>query len=156
MPKRLRIGGLAAAALLFSTGCAWFGKKDRVPRPLDVTVRAAERVNPDESGQSLPTVVRVYQLKAAGAMEAADYGALYGADKEALGEDLLQVDEFVVPPGAEIAKRIARVPEATAIAAVAVLRRPSGASWRSIVSLAAGRKPKRLVFQVEDYRIEQR
>ncbi len=152
MLESLRAGGVCAAALVFSAGCAMLGRGGPPP-PIEVTVQAADRVNPDEQGQSLPTLVRLYQLKAAAPLESADYGAVYGSDKETLGANLLQADEVVVSPGGTVTKRLVRVPEATALAAVAVVRRPAAGAWRSIVELPSGGKQTRVTFVVEDYRI---
>ncbi len=142
-----------AAALVVSAGCA---HEPRAPGAIDVTVHAADRVNPDETGHSLPTLVRVYQLKGQGAIEAADYAAVYGGDRETLGPDLLQVDEIVVPPGGTVERRVTRADGAAVLAAVAILRRPSGSDWRSVVELPRGGDPARFAFQVEDYRIARR
>jgi type VI secretion system VasD/TssJ family lipoprotein len=61
---------LVAAA----TGCGIFGKGgESTPSPLDVVVTAAPRLNPDERGESLPTLVRLIQLKSAGKLESADF-----------------------------------------------------------------------------------
>jgi type VI secretion system protein VasD len=124
------------------------------PGPVDVEIVAAERLNPDEANQSLPTLVRLLQLKAAGKLEAADFGAVYRGDKEALAEDLLQVDELVVSPGETVSKRLARDKEATVLGVVGVFRRPSGGTWRRIVELPRGSKAAKVRVRLEDYRVE--
>ncbi len=154
MLKRLFACGIGAFVVL-SSGCALFGRGGPPP-PIEVTIQASDRVNPDEQGQSLPTLIRLYQLKSAAPLEAADYGAVYGSDKETLGANLLQADEVVVAPGGTATKRIVRVPEATALAAVAVVRRPAAGAWRSIVELPGGKGLEKITFVVEDYRISRR
>ena len=144
-------------ALMFAVlapGCASVG--GGAPASLDVTIEGAPRLNPDEDGQSLPTVVRVYQLRSTGKLDAAEFDALYRSDKAVLGEDLLQVDELTVSPGERVHRSLPRAAEARAVAAVAVVRRPFGAAWRAAVELTPGRKPPPLRFVVEDYRIQRR
>ena len=64
---RWKAGALLVAV---STGCALFSKGgESPPSPFDVTVTAAQRLNPDDGGESLPTLVRLYQLKSAGKLE---------------------------------------------------------------------------------------
>jgi len=147
-----RVTGVAA--LMALAGCALFGGGDSTPGPIDIEIESSVRLNPDESGQSLPTQVRLLQLKAGGKLEAADYGAVYRGDKEALGEDLLQADEIVVSPGEKVQKRIARDKGATVLGVVGVFRRPSGGTWRRLVELPRGGKAVRVRVRLEDYRVE--
>lgn len=149
---RARATGLAT--LLALAGCAWFGGGDSAPGPIDVEIEASDRLNPDEAGQSLPTLVRLLQLKASGKLEAADYGAVYRGDKEALAEDLLQADELVLSPGERVQKRLGRDKGAKVLGVVGVFRRPSGGTWRRIVELPPGSKPARVRVRLEDYRVE--
>ena len=126
---------------------------DSAPAPIDIEIEASDRLNPDEGGRSLPTLVRVLQLKAAGKLEAADYGAVYRGEREALGEDLLQVDELVVSPGEKVRKRIARDKGATVLGVVGVFRSPSGGTWRRVIELPRASKPFELRVRLEDYRL---
>lgn len=142
---------LGIASLL---GCGLF--RSRAPAPLDVTVAASARLNPDEQGRSLPTVVRLYLLKSPAKLERADYGPVYGQPKETLGEDLLHMEEITVLPGETVSRRLERDAGARAVAAVALFRRPAGDSWRAIVELPASRRRAEVTFAAEGYRIEHR
>lgn len=147
--------GAVAASLLALHGCSLFGGGDTTPGPVDVTVTAAARLNPDDGGQSLPTVIRIYQLKAASKAEAAQFEDIYRRDKEVLGEDLLQVDELVLSPGETARKTVSGDKGARAVMVVGVFRRPSGNAWRIITELQKGKAPP-MAFRAEDYRIERR
>lgn len=147
---------LATVTLLVLVGCSLFSSGGGTPAPVGITLRAANRLNPDEGGRSLPTVVRVYQLKAASKIEVADYDALYRRDKAVLGEDLVQVDEMVLAPGQDQSRSLARDRATRFVAVVAMVRRPSGYSWRSIVELPSSDHSIDLEYAVEDYRIERR
>jgi type VI secretion system protein VasD len=150
--RRLPAAALAVAVLAFLTlnGCGLFGGES-APAPVDVIITAAARLNPDDSGAALPTVVRIYQLKGTSKAEAAQFEDLYRRDKELLGEDLLQLDEVVVAPGATVRKTVAGIPEARAVMVVGVFRRPAGLGWR-IIAERKGKGP--LNVRAEDYRIE--
>ncbi len=154
-PGRISSLGARSIALLAAltlNGCGLFGG-EKAPVPVDVTVTAAARLNPDDAGQSLPTVIRIYQLKSASKAENAQYEDIYRRDKEVLGDDLLQVDEVVLSPG-DIARRtVSGEKGARAVMVVGVFRKPSGNGWRIITELPKG-KSAPLQFRAEDYRIE--
>lgn len=153
MPARRAL--LAALLAAFLGGCALFGSGG-APVPLEVTVAAADRLNPDEQGQSLPTVVRVLQLKGTARLEGAEFDALYRRAKEVLAEDLLRVDELTVSPGQTVKLRLERDPAARAAVALCLFRRPAGLSWRAVAELPAPGKKAALTFAVDGYRIERR
>jgi len=155
---RARPQTLAAAlvAAVVIQGCFLWSSGDTTPAPIKVSIRASNRLNPDEQGQSLPTVVKVFQLKNPGKADGADFEGLYRREKETLGEDLIQADELVIGPGQQETKTLARDKAAKALAVVAVVRRPAGTSWRSIVELPAIGTSAELSFVLEDYRIEKK
>jgi type VI secretion system protein VasD len=153
--RRSSGGALAMAllALLVLEGCSLFGGGDATPAPLDVTVTAGSRLNPDDGGQSLPTVIRIYLLKASSKAGAAQFEDLYRRDKEVLGEDLIQVDEMVLSPGGTARRTVPGDKGARALMVVGVFRRPVGATWRIIAELQKGASAP-LHFRAEEYRIE--
>jgi len=124
--------------------------------PVDLEVVAASRLNPDDRGQSLPTVVRVYQLRAAGRLDRAEFDRLCREPKEALQDDLLRVDELTLTPGATVNRRLDREQGARYLAVVALFRRPTGTSWRAIAELGPPGKGQKLSFAAEGYRVERR
>lgn len=154
---RRRIWGTAALvlALAVPTGCAWFGGGEDKPSPIDVTINAEKRLNPDERGEALPTMFRVVLLGSAAKAESASYEDLYRGAKEALGEDVLAVDEVVLSPGESATKRVIGEKPARALLVYGVFRRPSGTSWREVVPVVRG-KPRAVTFRAEDYRVERR
>ena len=101
----------------------------------------------------MPTSLRIYQLRSAEKVEPAEFDQLYRKEKETLGDTLLRVDEITISPGDVVRKLLPREPGARALAAVAVVRRPSGTRWRAIEPLPEGGAP-RLAFAVEEYRVE--
>lgn len=154
---RRRNWGTAALALTLAvpTGCAWFGGGEEKPSPIDVTIAAERRLNPDERGEALPTMFRVVLLGSAAKAEAASYEDLYRGAKESLGEDVLAVDELVLSPGETATKRLIGEKPARALLVYGVYRRPAGTSWREIVPIERGR-PRAVTFRAEDYRVERR
>ena len=150
---RLLLAGLAAL-LPLAGGCGLFGSKG--PVPIEVVVTASDRLNPDDDGQSLPTVVRILQLKGAARLEAADFDPVYRRPKEALGEDLLAMEELTISPGESARRQVDRDPAARAVAVVGLFRRPAALSWRAVVELPPPGKKAAMAFAIEGYRIERR
>ncbi len=157
MPRR--IWGIARAlsllALATSTGCAWFGGGDDKPSPIEVTVVAAQRLNPDERGEALPTMFRACLLGSAAKAQQASYEDLYRGVKETLGEDVVACDELVLSPGESATRKLMGEKPARALLVLGVFRRPAGTSWREIIPLERGR-PRAVTLRAEDYRVERR
>jgi type VI secretion system protein VasD len=149
MTKSLKIlcGSLLLLSLVFVLGCP--PAQTRV----NLVINAANNVNPDVGGQSLSVVVRIYQLKDKGRMEAADYNAILKSDKETLSDDLLERQERVVQPGTQEMMEIQANPSAAFLGVAALFRNPSGDTWRKIVPLA---KSKTLKFGItlQDHSVE--
>ena len=126
------------------------------PAPLELEIVAADRLNPDENGQSLPTVIHIYQLKSAVKLERAEFERIYRAPGETLGADLLQTEEITLSPGEKLRRRLEREHSARVLAVVALFRRPTGSSWRALVELPPPAARAKLKFLVEGYRIDKR
>ncbi|MDY7230936.1 type VI secretion system lipoprotein TssJ [Hyalangium rubrum] len=138
------------------------------PPPFSVLLEASERLNPDDKGNSLATIVQVLQLKDIRRLEASEFQDVWQKPKEVLEEDLLATDELTLEPGQELTRQLSRDPKANFIVVFGVFRRPAGQVWRSIQRLpevtpelcAAAKKPGQPVapmhFYIEDYRVEAR
>lgn len=98
-------------------------------------VEATDRMNPDEEGRPLPTLVRVYQLASISTMETASFEDIHENDEEILGDAFLGKDEFTVYPETRISRQFERNPDANYIVGFAAVRRPTGVSWRTILDL---------------------
>jgi type VI secretion system protein VasD len=155
-PDMKRLVPLAVAAVALLSGCGLFGLgKGKAPPPIRIELVASTRLNPDDQGNALPTLVRVYQLSSAARARGAELTDLLRDPKVVLGEDLLSVDEVLLTPGEKTEKVVARDKEARAVLVAAVVRRPAAAGWRDVVELPAGKSP-RLSYLVEEYRITRR
>lgn len=155
MRRRIRATAALALWAASATSCAWFGGGDDKPSPIEVTVVTAPRLNPDERGEPLPTMFRMYLLGSSAKAEGASYEDLYRGAKEALGEDVLAGDEVVLSPGESATRRLVAEKPARALVVFGIFRRPSGTSWREIVPIERGR-PRAVTVRAEDYRVERR
>ncbi|MFN0062490.1 MAG: type VI secretion system lipoprotein TssJ [Myxococcaceae bacterium] len=126
----------ACAILFIWVGCAHAPAAPcATPPPFHVTVVTGARLNPDAMGRSLPTLVRVLQLKGTTRLEDADFAGVFSRAADVLGEDLVRTDEFTVDPDSSDSRWIERDPKAAHVVAVGVFRQPTGTQWRSAVAL---------------------
>ncbi|NZA28129.1 type VI secretion system lipoprotein TssJ [Luteimonas sp. SJ-92] len=145
----IRAAALLAAALALG-GCAsggglgkavsrtleTVGIKDAAPeteeRRIPLRLYAGDNLNAGNDGRALAAVVKVYHLKSTRRFEQAPFDMFLDEDRErrALGDELVDVNEIVLTPGArhEVEERLA--PEAEVLGVVALFRAPAGNRWR--------------------------
>ena len=131
--RRNVILGLGAVAL--AAGC-----QSGPPKPSTVTVNIAGQagMNPGPGGGDRPVTIMIFRLKSAGAFNSADYFALQGNAAGALGADLVGSDQLAVAPRKSASKTITVEPEATTLGLVALIREPTGRTWRITKSVSPG------------------
>ncbi|MEJ6784835.1 type VI secretion system lipoprotein TssJ [Aminobacter sp. Piv2-1] len=110
------------------------------PKPSTVTINMSGQagMNPGPDGSDRPVTVLVLRLKSTGKFNSADYFALQGDAAAALAGDLLGSDQIAVGPGKPASKTITVEPEATALGFVALVREPTGRTWRTTKSVSPG------------------
>jgi type VI secretion system protein VasD len=131
---------LACVCLLILALCTAGCPKE--PTRVTMVLAAGADLNPDQSGQALSVVVRVYQLKDKGRLENADYNAILKSERETLSDDLLERQERVVQPGTQEMMEITAHAQARYIGFVALFRNPAGDTWRRIVPVAQSKTQK--------------
>jgi len=137
------------------------------PEALRVALSASGRVNPDDAGAALATVVRLYQLKGLEKLQLASFDDLLGHDREALGDDFAAVQELTINPGDRLTQPLPRNADAAYVVAVALFRRPTSVTWRAVKKLpvpdpqychakdpAAAAARATIAFSLDDNRIE--
>ncbi|MBO9648230.1 MAG: type VI secretion system lipoprotein TssJ [Variovorax sp.] len=103
---------------------------------LDITITAADDVNPGDKERAAPIMVRLYELKSQNVFETTDYFSLHKNDKTVLAADLLARDEFILRPGDVKTIRRKSHSDATAIGVLAGYRDLPNATWRVVHQLA--------------------
>lgn len=137
-PRRLDVAFILSLTLAFALAAC--GTPDQhAPREqtkLDLTITAADDVNPDDKERAAPIMVRLYELKSENAFGAADYFSLHNNDKTLLAADLLAREEFILRPGDVKTVRRKSHPDTTAIGLLAGYRDLPNATWRVVHRLA--------------------
>ncbi|EAM2570901.1 type VI secretion system lipoprotein TssJ [Salmonella enterica subsp. enterica serovar Chailey] len=116
---------------LLLSGC---GSSDALPdlesQRLDLSVKASDKVNPDNQKKAAPIEIRVYELKNDAAFTTADYWSLHDNDKSVLTDDLVRRDSFILRPGEEKKLRRPLNAQTTAIGVLAGYRNLAKSVWR--------------------------
>lgn len=110
----------------------------KAPAQLRVDVAATSSANRGPSGQALPIVVRVYELKAQGAFSGADFFSLYDRESETLGAELIAREELTLAPGQSAQIRKPLNPETRYLGVLGAFRDIDRAVWRGLVPLTSG------------------
>ncbi|HEF4762999.1 TPA: type VI secretion system lipoprotein TssJ [Pseudomonas putida] len=100
---------------------------------LDISARTAMNTDAtDMSGLSVPTLVRVYQLRSSKSVDKATYERLLGDDDRLLGGDLLDTRAVVVKPGEGAQLNVPMDKDAQFVSVVALFRQPDTElnTWR--------------------------
>ncbi len=101
-------------------------------RRIPLALAASPSLNVDDDRHSLALLVRIYKLKNAEAFLSAPYQAFVSAEaeKQHLGEDLIEVREVQLVPGQhiDVTEKVAR--EAGYVGVVALYRAPAAQRWK--------------------------
>jgi type VI secretion system protein VasD len=111
-----------------------------LPTPLEVTFVGGTELNPGLEGRASPVVVRVFDLTAAPAFEAADFQSLFEQPAGVLKDSLVSQEEFVLRPG-DIQPRNRLVqPQVRLLGVAAAFRDLEQGVWRLAVPVTPGRR----------------
>jgi type VI secretion system protein VasD len=121
---------VACAGMVVTIACASSPPK---PARTRLTVAATADTNPDANGRPSPVVVRVYQLKADTAFNAAEFFALFDDEMKVLGPDLIGRNEYTVAPSERRTLEMDVSADAKFVGIIAAYRDIRNAQWRTIV-----------------------
>jgi type VI secretion system protein VasD len=110
-------------------------------KTMNVDLVSRTSLNTSGSGQSLSTVVRIYQLKTTQAFEQLNYAQLQTGDRDALKADLLATKDVVLRPDASASISEPMNKDAQAVGVVAFFRDAGTEStWKLVVPKAQWKK----------------
>jgi type VI secretion system protein VasD len=137
-PRQVSIVLIAGVALGL-WACA--AKPPAPPPPTLVkgAIEATAAVNPDARGRPSPIVVKLFELKAVGPFESADFFSLFDKEREALGADLLKKEEVTLRAGERLPIDRTLDPDTRYLGVVAGYRTLERSRWRASVPVTAQR-----------------
>ncbi|WJF91475.1 type VI secretion system lipoprotein TssJ [Paraburkholderia bonniea] len=122
---------------------------------VDLASRAA--LNASDAGQSLSTVVRLYQLKTPDTFELLSYTQLQQHDLNLLKDDLLATHDVVLQPDAQASITEPMKPDAQYVGVVAFFRNTDdNAVWKLVVPKQQWKKTSPVRIEVRDNVLELR
>lgn len=163
MGRQLRNAAMASIAGILIAGCGvgqavkdstveaakWAFTTQVKTMNLDLASRAS--LNTNGTGQSLSTVVRVYQLKTPQAFEQLSYAQLQTNDLESLKPDLLATRDVVLRPDASVSLSEPMHDDAEYVGIVALFRNPGKDTvWRLVVPKKQWKKTDPVRVEVRD------
>jgi type VI secretion system protein VasD len=98
-------------------------------KDIEVHIQAADTLNLDDEGNSLPTVVRIYQLSGDLSTRNLDFTELWEDHESALGDDYISHKEFQIYPDSSEVLPIAPEKDARFLLAFGVFQQPVGNTW---------------------------
>ncbi|HKU44647.1 MAG TPA: type VI secretion system lipoprotein TssJ [Polyangiales bacterium] len=104
----------------------------KVPTATELEIETSDRVNTDQGGEALPTIIRLYQLTNVSSLQSASFDDMLDRPKETLGKSIVEEDEVTIYPGQIVVRRFERDPKADFIVGVAIVRNPVGSAWRTM------------------------
>jgi type VI secretion system protein VasD len=126
---------IPALLVLFTAACA------PSATVLKGSINTSLDLNPDHTGRPSPVVLRIYELRAAGRFQGADFFALYDQDGATLGPDLIAREEIELQPGSVQALNRTLQADTHFVAVLAAFRDIENATWRGIVEIPPGKSP---------------
>jgi type VI secretion system protein VasD len=110
-----------------------------LPKETKVMIEASDRVNVDEHGRSLPTVVNLLQVPSLDKIEGSSFDDIWLRPEETFQDQLLGTTSQTIYPGQSLSKPVSIEinPKAKFLVAMAIFRQPSGTTWRATYELPA-------------------
>lgn len=106
-------------------------------KTLHLDLRAREAINSNARGESLSTVVRIYQLRDRKTFDETDYPSLFASDSQAIASDLLAQKDVRLTPGGAVSVDMPMEKEAEYVAVAGMFITPDETrnSWRVVLAL---------------------
>ena len=128
--RPLTCATILVVVLVMSCGCSSSPPK---PTPVKAALVTAVDVNPDIEGHPAPIVVRLYELKEAGAFNNSDYFRLIDREQEALGASLVAKEEYELQPGESRTWELKVSGEARFVGVAAGFRDLANSHWKVLL-----------------------
>ncbi|WP_423393669.1 type VI secretion system lipoprotein TssJ [Burkholderia sp. LMG 21824] len=161
--RRVVVGVLTVASM---SGCGmWQSVKDTTVdtaravfvakvKQMNLVIESRSALNENEQDQSLPVVVRVYQLKDAKVFENAGYAQLLDDDRALPKADLLGSMEATLGPGATVKLSAPMADDAHVVGVAGFFRDLAGAEWQLVIPKSQWKKTDPVKLVVTGNRIE--
>lgn len=108
-------------------GCNGIGK-------LKLQISSSDKINPDKHNQSLPLVVKCFQLKDYEKFKDANFNTLWKTSEELLKEDIISFSETIIMPNNIESKTLTLSSKTQYVACLGLFNRPED-NWKDFISI---------------------
>ena len=126
---------MTLSAVFILSACG--GGETTIPAPppltINLTITAAENLNPDLENRASPIVIRIYQLTHIDTFDNSDFFALYENDQNLLAKELKFREELEIKPNQSSIKTFDLSSGSKYIAVLAAFRDLDNAQWKSFL-----------------------
>lgn len=166
MMRSIRLVAVGALTVASMSGCGmWQSVKDTTVdttravfiakvKQMNLVIESRSALNENEQGQSLPVVVRVYQLKDAKVFEKASYAQLLDDDRALLKADLLGSMETTLGSDAAVKLSAPMADDAQVVGVAGFFRDQAGAEWQLVIPKSQWKKTDPVKLIVTGNRME--
>jgi type VI secretion system protein VasD len=166
MIRSVRLASAAALTAALLAGCGtWQSVKDTTAdmaraifvakiKQMNLVIESRSALNQNEQGESLPVVMRVYQLKDAKVFENAAYVQLVDDDRVLLSADLLGSQEVTLAPDATVRLSMPMEDDAQIVGIAGFFRDRGGAEWQLAIPKSQWKKTDPVKLVVRGNRME--
>lgn len=166
MTYRLCVAASCTIMAALMSGCgAWQGTKDATVdatravfvakvKEMNLVIESRAALNQDAQGQSLPVVLRVYQLKDSKTFEKTGYAKLLDDDQTLLKGDLVDSMQTMLAPGATVKLSVPMKDDAQVVGIAAFFLDPGGAEWQLSIPKVQWKKTDPVRIIVTGNRVE--
>ena len=104
---------------------------------VEFTLHSTNRLNPSDSGQPVPVVVRIYTLRDRGRFDSATFQELWKQDYDYLGDDLLDRKEITLKPDSRepLEFTLDKEKEENFLGVMALFRKYQTGTWRTVIPI---------------------
>ncbi|MCI0507296.1 MAG: type VI secretion system lipoprotein TssJ [Gammaproteobacteria bacterium] len=133
--RALRLLAVLWLLAALAAGCSATKKALGMVSKIDIAIKAEKDVNPDAQGNPSPVMVRFYELSDVDNFRKADFATLVNNEQTAIGNQIIERDEFVLKPE-EHRSFVRRVkPDTRYIGILAAYHNEANIKWRAVLSL---------------------
>ncbi|MCA8093807.1 type VI secretion system lipoprotein TssJ [Burkholderia anthina] len=162
MMRSIRLIPAGALTVASLSGCGmWQSVKDTTRavfvakvKQMNLVIESRAALNENEQGQSLPVVVRVYQLKDAKVFEKAGYAQLLDGNRTLPKADLLDSMETTLGPDATVKLFAPMADDAQVVGVAGFFRDRAGAEWQLTIPKSQWKKTDPVKLVVTGNRME--
>lgn len=133
---------------LFSSACV------STRKPIKVRISSDDSLNLTDNKESLPVLLKVYQLNDKNEFMQASFDSLWKRDEKTLGNSFQSRHEYTIYPGKTERISFNKKDETQYIGFFATFRNPSRETWKKVVKVPPGIRPRAIYVNLQNNELQ--